>query len=242
MATNGRSRLGDGQGEAAKLIADLRLTPTPSPTRCSSGKSIARAKPLCWWRALTGKDSCMRCWTWRTSGLGEVCRTAFQRGSRCAGKAVPPEQALSCTNRAYWESRFYDEAYWAKYPMCSRRIASTHLSSFRLRERRLPCACYISSTWRILRRGMGITRTTATRPGRAEPSVRWRTTAGRNSRGHLGPHLSRWGSGGGIPGSRRCKNRPGLVWATGENLCHTKAALAMRAPRARSRCHPVSNA
>ena len=34
-----------------------------------------------------------------------------------AEKPAVPERALSIytMNRAYWESRFYDEAYWARY-------------------------------------------------------------------------------------------------------------------------------
>ena len=60
----------------------------------------------------------MRCWTWRTAWAGRSRRQQpFSEVRDTEEKPYTPERALSIYtfNRAYWESRFYDEAYWARY-------------------------------------------------------------------------------------------------------------------------------
>ena len=64
-------------------------------------------------------------------GWAEDRRLPLSELRETAEKPNVPERALSIytMNRAYWESRFYDETYWARYlDTARRRTASTRLS------------------------------------------------------------------------------------------------------------------
>ena len=106
-------------GEVAKLMAELRLTLSKAPESLLIRKVNRKGQNPCagHWNGRARVD------VWvagrgRARGLGESRRiTSFSEVRDTAEKPYTPDRALSIYtfNRAYWESRFYDEAYWVRY-------------------------------------------------------------------------------------------------------------------------------
>jgi hypothetical protein len=110
--------LAEGDGPAAKLLKDRKLTPPQGPDALLVHKTEYEGKPA-WVIAGADDRGLMYAaldvaervgWgTDRAAPLSEVHDTAE--------KPAVSERALSVytMNRAYWEKRFYDEAYWTRY-------------------------------------------------------------------------------------------------------------------------------
>jgi hypothetical protein len=149
-----------------------------------------------------------------------------------------PERAISfyTMNRAYWESRFYDEAYWIRYLdlLAQNRFnAMVVIFGYENGGFLAPCYPYFFDTEGFSDvRMVGITQKEQQRNLDAlnhlitmahERGIRF--TVG------IWDHIYRGGvQGGGIPGTKDAPDKPipGLVWGvTGDNLIsYTKTALA----------------
>ncbi len=231
--------LGTGDGEAARLIAEMKLPP-PVETesllihRCNrDGKAVllvagADARGLMY--ALL--DVAERV------GWAASAESPFSEVRNAEEKPYAPERALSIYtfNRAYWESRFYDEAYWARYldVLAQNRFNSlVVIFGYENGGFLAPCYPYFFDLEGFPDvRMVGIT-----------PEQQQRNLAALNrliqmahDRGlkftvGIWDHIYRGGvQGGGIPGADEAmkKPTPGLVWGlTAENLVpYTEAALA----------------
>jgi len=149
-----------------------------------------------------------------------------------------PERGLSLYtfNRAYWESRFYDEGYWAKYlEVLARNRFNSLVVIFGYENGGFLAPCYpyffdVEGFPEV--RMVGITPAEQQRNLAALNRLR-QMAHDRGLRFTVGiwDHIYRGGvQGGGIPGADEATRRPvhGLVWGvTAENLVpYTKAALA----------------
>jgi len=153
-------------------------------------------------------------------------------------KPAVPERAISLytMNRAYWESRFYDESYWARYLdlLTENRFNSVVvIFGYENGGFLAPCYPYFFDVEEFPDvRMVGIT-----------PQQQRRNLAALNRLVHMAharglgftvgiwDHIYRGGvQGGGVPGAEKTPARPtpGLVWGvTEQNLTpYTKAALA----------------
>ncbi len=152
-------------------------------------------------------------------------------------KAAVTERALSLytMNRAYWESRFYDEAYWARYlDLLARNRFNTLVVIFGYENGGFlaPCYPYFFDVKEFPDVSMaGITREQQRRNLEAlKRLIRMAHDRGLNFTVGIWDHIYRGGvQGGGVPGAERIPARPtpGLVWGvTEKNLTpYTKAAL-----------------
>jgi hypothetical protein len=153
-------------------------------------------------------------------------------------KPFAPERALSIytMHRAYWESRFYDEAYWARY---FDTLAQNRFNSFVLifgyenGGFLAPAYPYFFDVPEFPDvRMVGITPEQQQRNLAAlNRLIQMAHDRGLNFTVGFWDHIYRGGvQGGGIPDADEATKKPvlGLVWGvTGENLAHyTKAALA----------------
>ncbi len=148
------------------------------------------------------------------------------------------ERALSIYtfNRAYWESRFYDEAYWAKYlDMLAQNRFNTLVVIFGYENGGFlaPCYPYFFDLPKFPDvRMVGITAAQQQRNLAAlNRLVQMAHSRGLRFTVGIWDHIYRGGvQGGGIPGADDGTRRPvpGLVWGiTSENLIpYTEAALA----------------
>lgn len=148
------------------------------------------------------------------------------------------ERALSIYtfNRAYWESRFYDEAYWEKYlDVLAQNRFNTLVVIFGYENGGFLAPCYPYFFDLPEFPGIRMVGITAAQQQRNLAALN-RLVATAHSRGlkftvGIWDHIYRGGvQGGGIPGADEATRRPipGLVWGvTAENLTdYTKAALA----------------
>ena len=152
-------------------------------------------------------------------------------------KAAVTERALSLytMNRAYWESRFYDEAYWARYlDLLARNRFNTLVVIFGYENGGFlaPCYPYFFDVKEFPDVSMaGITREQQRRNLEAlKRLIRMAHDRGLNFTVGIWDHIYRGGvQGGGVPGAERIPARPtpGLVWGvTEKNLTpYTNAAL-----------------
>ena len=165
-------------------------------------------------------------------GWAKSAGAPVQRGPRCAGEPTRRAGVLYTFNRAYWESRFYDEAT-GRVPRCAGaeplQLAGRHL---RLRERRLPRAVLSL----FLRRGGFPTcawsasrRAAAAQPRRAQPA----DPDGPRPRAEFTVGIGTTSTAAACRAAafpERTKHEepvPGLVWGvTGENLSLHQGALA----------------
>ena len=110
--------LSSGSGAAKQLMAELRLAPSNTPESLLIRKLQRAGKTFV---LITGADACGLMY-----GLLDVAdRVGWARSGEQLFSEVrdteeqpfTPERALSLYtfNRAYWEERFYDEAYWERY-------------------------------------------------------------------------------------------------------------------------------
>jgi hypothetical protein len=228
-----------GPGEAAKLVAELKLPPPTEPESLlirrfsRDGKMILLAAGAdergLMYALLDMADRV----GWAKSG-----EQPFSEVRDAQEKPYAPERGVSIYtfNRAYWESRFYDEAYWAKYldVLAQNRFDSlVVIFGYENGGFLAPCYPYFFDVEGFPDvRMVGIT-----------PAEQQRNLAAFNrliqmahDRGlrftvGIWDHIYRGGvQGGGIPGADEATKRPmpGLVWGvTTENLVpYTKAALA----------------
>ena len=242
IATNGAvvvAGLTTGQGEAARLIADLRLPPyTESETLLvrkfnHEGKTIvlvagADARGLM--HALL--DVANRV------GWAKSAEQPFSEVRDVQEKPFTPERALSIYtfNRAYWESRFYDEVYWARYldVLAQSRFNSlVVIFGYENGGFLAPCYPYFFDVDGFPDvRMVGITPEQQQRNLAAlNRLIQMAHDRGLNFTVGIWDHIYRGGvQGGGIPGADDATKQPvpGLVWGvTGKNLVpYTKAALA----------------
>jgi hypothetical protein len=231
--------LASAPGDVAGLLAELALSPPNEPESLlihrfdRQGKTVvlaAGADPRGLMYALL--DVADRV------GWAESSEQPFSEVRDVEEKPYAPERALSMYtfNRAYWESRFYDEAYWARYldALAQNRFNSLVLVfGYENGGFLAPCYPYFFDVEGFPGvRMVGIT-----------PEQQQRNLAALNrliqmahDRGlkftvGIWDHIYRGGvQGGGIPGADEAtrKATPGLVWGvTAENLVpYTKAALA----------------
>jgi hypothetical protein len=149
-----------------------------------------------------------------------------------------PERALSIYtfNQAYWESRFYDEAYWARYldTLANNRFNSlVIIFGYENGGFLAPCYPYFFDVEGFPDvRMVGLTRAEQQRNLAAlNRLIQLAHDRGLKLTVGIWDHIYRGGvQGGGIPGADAATRQPtpGLVWGvTAENLVpYTKAALA----------------
>ena len=107
-----------GSGDAAQLIAELRLTPDTEPESLLIRKFNREGKTVV---LVAGADARGLMYALLDVadrvGWAKSPEQPFSEVRDTQEKPFAPERALSIytMNRAYWESRFYDEAYWARY-------------------------------------------------------------------------------------------------------------------------------
>jgi hypothetical protein len=243
QAVNGTSvvvaGLTTGSGQAARLISELRLTPNTQPESLLIRKFHREGKSVV---LVAGADARGLMYAlldvadrvgWAKSGAHP-----FSEVRDAEEKPYAPERALSIYtfNRAYLESRFYDEAYWARYldVLAQNRFSSlVVIFGYENGGFLAPCYPYFFDVPGFPEvRMVGIT-----------PEQQQRNLAALNrliqmahDRGlkftvGIWDHIYRGGvQGGGIPGADEGTQKPvpSLVWGvTGENLVpYTKAALA----------------
>lgn len=139
-------------------------------------------------------------------------------------------------NRAYWESRFYNEAYWARYlDMLAQNRFNSLVVIFGYENGGFlaPCYPYFFNTEGFPDvRMVGITPEQQQRNLAAfKHLIKMAHDRGIRFTVGIWDHIYRGGvQGGGIPGTREAPNQPvpGLVWGvTGDNLiAYNKTALA----------------
>src|SRR5512133_726991 len=231
--------LARGSGEAARLVAKMNLVAPQGDEALLIRRFDRDGKTVV---LVTGSDA---------RGLMYALLDVAERVSWAASNDSPftevhdtdekpyaPERALSIYtfNRAYWESRFFDEAYWARYLdlLAQNRFDSLVLIfGYENGGFLAPCYPYFFDVEGFADvRMVGIT-----------PEQQQRNLAALNrliemahERGikftaGIWDHIYRGGvQGGGIPGADEATKKPvpGLVWGvTGTNLvAYTKAALA----------------
>ncbi len=228
-----------GAGDATKLIAELKLSPPKLPESLLIRK-FDRAGKSC--VLIAGADAVGLMYglldVADRVGWAEAADQPFSQVRDTEEQPYAPERALSIYtfNRAYWESRFYDEAYWARYldVLAQNRFNSlVVIFGYENGGFLAPCYPYFFDVDGFPDvRMVGIT-----------PQQQQRNLAALNrliqmahDRGlklvvGIWDHIYRGGvQGGGIPGADDAtrKPTPGLVWGvTADNLVpYTKAALA----------------
>ena len=228
-----------GRGEAARLIAELRLTPNTEPESLLIRKFKREGKAVV---LVAGPDARGLMYALLDVadrvGWAKSAAQPFSEVRDAEEKPYAPERALSIYtfNRAYWESRFYDEAYWARYlDMLAQNRFSSVVVIFGYENGGFLAPCYpyffdVPGFPEV--RMVGITR--EQQQGNLAALNRLIQMA--HDRGlkftvGIWDHIYRGGvQGGGIPGADEATQKPvpGMVWGvTGENLvAYTKAALA----------------
>src|ERR1019366_3990798 len=110
--------LASGPGEAARLISELRLTPPTQPESLLIRKFNRDRKAVV---RVAGADARGLMYALLDVadrvGWAKSAGQPFSEVREAEEKPYTPERELSpyTFNRAYWEGRFYDEAYWARY-------------------------------------------------------------------------------------------------------------------------------
>ncbi len=149
-----------------------------------------------------------------------------------------PERAISfyTMNRAYWESRFYDEVYWSRYlDLLAQNRFNSMVVIFGYENGGFlaPCYPYFFDTEGFSDvRMVGITAQEQQRNlNSLNNLIKMAHERGIRFSVGIWDHIYRGGvQGGGIPGTKTSPDKPvpGLVWGvTGENLiAYTKTALA----------------
>ncbi len=228
-----------GTGEAAKLITELRLIPAATPESLLIRKLNHSGKQLL---LVTGSDAVGLMYALldvaERVGWAKSAGRPFSEVRDMEESPYLPERALSLYtfNRAYWESRFYDEAYWTRYLdlLVQNRFNSlVVIFGYENGGFLAPAYPYFFDVPEFSEvRMVGLT-----------PEQQQRNLAALNRLIELAhdrglkftagfwDHIYRGGvQGGGIPGADEATKKPlpHLVWGvTGENLVsYTKAALA----------------
>jgi hypothetical protein len=231
--------LASGPGEAAKLLAALRLTPSKAPESLLIRKVNRQGETVV---LLTGADARGLMYALLEVadrvGWAKSSEPPFQEVADTEEKPYTPERALSLYtfNRAYWESRFYDEAYWARYLdlLAQNRFNSlVVIFGYENGGFLAPCYPYFFDV-----DGFPGVRMVGIAPEQQQRNlaalnrlIQMAHDRGLKFTAGIWDHIYRGGvQGGGIPGADDATKKPvpGLVWGvTAENLVpYTKAALA----------------
>ena len=231
--------LSSGEGEAAKMLKAGNHAVPETPEALTTWKTMRQNKPV--W-VISGFDDCGLMY-----GLLEVAtqigwsadkKNPMSEVREITEKPDVPERAISfyTMNRAYWESRFYDEAYWSRYlDLLAQNRFNSMVVIFGYENGGFlaPCYPYFFDTEGFSDvRMVGITAQEHQRNLAALNNL-IKMAHERGIRFSVGiwDHIYRGGvQGGGIPGTKNSPDKPvpGLVWGvTGENLiAYTKTALA----------------
>jgi hypothetical protein len=231
--------LTSGPGEAARLISELRLAPNTEPESLLIRKFNREGKLVV---LVAGADARGLMYALLDVadrvGWAKSAGQPFSEVRDAEEKPYAPERALSIYtfNRAYWESRFYDEAYWARYldVLAQNRFDSlVVIFGYENGGFLAPCYPYFFDVPGFPEvRMVGITREQQQRNLSAlNRLIHMAHDRGLKFTAGIWDHIYRGGvQGGGIPGADEATKKPvpGLVWGvTGENLVpYTKAALA----------------
>ncbi len=231
--------LGTGQGEAAKLSAEWKVPPPVGAEALGIRQLQRDGKQVL---LIAGADARGLMYALQEVadrvGWAESAEAPFSEVRDIVESSYAPERALSIYtfNRAYWESRFHDEAYWARYlDMLARNRFNSLVVVFGYENGGFLAPCYpyffdVEGFPDV--RMVGITRQQQ-QQNQASLNRLIRMAHDRGIRFTVGiwDHIYRGGvQGGGIPGADEAlrKPTPGLVWGvTADNLVtYTKAALA----------------
>ncbi len=231
--------LADGEGPAAQLLGANRL-PKPLGAEALMIRHISwQGKPVL---LVAGTDARGLMY----AELDVADRIGWSKDRKMPFSEVrdtlespdAPQRAMSIytMNRAYWESRFYDEAYWARYldTLAQNRFDSlVVIFGYENGGFLAPCYPYFFDVDQFPDvRMIGITREQQQRNLAAlNRLIRMAHDRGVDFTVGIWDHIYRGGvQGGGIAGADEAirKPTPGLVWGlTGENLIpYTQAALA----------------
>ena len=231
--------LTSGPGEAARLISELRFAPNTEPESFLIRKFKRDGKTVV---LVAGVDARGLMYALldvaERVGWAKSAGQPFSEVRDAQEKPYAPERALSLYtfNRAYWESRFYDEAYWARYlDMLAQNRFNSLVLVFGYENGGFlaPCYPYFFDVPEFPEvRMVGLTREQQQRNLSAlNRLIQMAHDCGLNFTAGIWDHIYRGGvQGGGIPGADEATRKPvpGLVWGvTGENLVpYTKSALA----------------
>ena len=239
----------------------LKAEKSSAPARAGglghSPDAVARQARLDRRRGRRSRPDVCRVGRGRPHRLEHRSRRAVERSPRNGRESRPCRYravSIYTMNRAYWESRFYDETYWARYLDTAGaepfQLAGRDL---RLRERRLPGAALS-----VLLQCRGVPRradgrhhaaATATQPRRPEPpdpdvarpraelhaSASGTTSIAAACRGAASRGATRWPA----------EPTPGLVWGVTEREprpLHEGGPGRSSCARSRARRHPVPHA
>jgi len=231
--------LAAGEGTAAQLLKGENRTLPEGPESLTIWQTSWKEKPV--W-AVAGSDDRGLMYglldmadrlSWRTDP-----KTLFNDVKVISEKPALAERAVSVftMNRTYWESRFYDEAYWERYlDMLAKNRFNSLVVIFGYENGGFlaPCYPYFFNVEEFPEvRMVGI------KPAEQERNlaafnhlVKMAHDRGIRVNAGIWDHIYRGGvQGGGIPGSKDVSDQPvaGLVWGvTTDNLTdYTKKALA----------------
>ena len=228
-----------GDGPAARLLAEEKQPAPEGPEALVIRQTTASGKPA--W-LLVGSDDRGLMYAeldvadrigWSTD-LG----SPFSEIRPCAEKPDAPERAVSMytMHRAYWESRFYDEPYWARYlDILAENRFNTLVVIFGYENGGFlaPCYPYFFDVEQFPDvRMVGVTRSEQQRNLAAfKRLIGMAHDRGLRFTVGIWDHIYRGGvQGGGIPDADRSLSAPtpGLVWGVNEkNLtAYTTTALA----------------
>src|ERR1035437_9719182 len=228
-----------GAGEAARLISELRLTPNTEPESLLIRKFSREGKTVV---LVAGADARGLMYALLDVadrvGWAKSAGEPFSEVHDAQEKPYAPERALSLYtfNRAYGESRFYDEAYWARdLDVLAQNRFNSLVVIFGYENGgflapRYPYFFDVPGFPGV--HMVGITSEQQERDLAAlNRLIQMAHNRGLRFTAGIWDHIFRGGvQGGGIPGADEAtrKPMPGLVWGvTGENLVpYTKAALA----------------
>lgn len=231
--------LAPGGGEAAALLK-------------AAGRAVpAKAEALTVWKSTRGDKQVWVIGGYDDRGLMYALLDAATRIGWSSEHASPlslvkditetpytSERAVSIytMNRAYWESRFYDEAYWARYlDMLAQNRFNTLVVIFGYENGGFlaPCYPYFFNVEGFP--GVSMVGLSAQEQEKNLHAfnrlVRMAHDRGIRFTVGIWDHIYRGGvQGGGIPGTKDSPDKPmpGLVWGVNENnlIAYTKAALA----------------
>jgi hypothetical protein len=231
--------LTSGTSEAGRLIAEFQLAPGKEPESLLIRKLQNEGKDLL---LVAGNDARGLMYALldvadRTS-WAQLAEQPFSEVRDAEEKPFAPERALSIYtfNRAWWESRFYDEAYWARYfDVLAQNRFNSLVAIFGYENGGFLAPCYpyffdVEGFGNV--QMVGLMREQQDRNLAAlNRLIQMAHDRGLKFTAGIWDHIYRGGvQGGGIPGADDAlrKQIPGLVWGvTAENLVpYTKAALA----------------
>ncbi|MCX6239323.1 MAG: hypothetical protein NTY07_17515 [Bacteroidia bacterium] len=231
--------LSSGAGDAAKILKSGNRAVPETPEALTIWKTVVNTRKVWVISGFDDRGLMYGLLDFATQiGWGSDKNNPMSEVKEITEKPDVPERAISfyTMNRAYWESRFYDEAYWSRYlDLLAQNRFNSMVVIFGYENGGFlaPCYPYFFDTEGFSDvRMIGITPQEQHRNLNALNNL-IRMAHERGIRFSVGiwDHIYRGGvQGGGIPGTKDSPDKPvpGLVWGvTGENLiAYTKTALA----------------